>query len=348
MVYLFLFGSCVEDFIGRVRFALFYLLAGVAAGFVYIAGTPAHFSSEIPMGGASGAISACIGGFVLLLAKTEIEFKWLFILFFRIWTGEFRLPAWVVISFWFGKDLLLAVLTALTSQEGGGVAFAAHVGGFLAGLGWVALEKPRLKRLAEAEEAAEIVERAAAVRARFATQRGNAPIRVRVAEKPTIHLHVAGEQYGPYTLPQILRCRGATSRARRSLLQEGMEEWRPTEGCASRGGLNPAGRIASSKLTLLYRFAASRSSCPAATHRVVDQPHRRASGSHLLTRQGRQSTVPDTVRVPSPLRRRVVPDQSLQFPAQLRQFLGLEGSLGSLQHRDGFPKRLQQHHRAGG
>ncbi len=230
MVYLFLFGSCVEDFIGRVRFALFYLLAGVAAGFVYIAGTPAHFSSEIPMGGASGAISACIGGFVLLLAKTEIEFKWLFILFFRIWTGEFRLPAWVVISFWFGKDLLLAVLTALTSQEGGGVAFAAHVGGFLAGLGWVALEKPRLKRLAEAEEAAEIVERAAAVRARFATQRGNAPIRVRVAEKPTIHLHVAGEQYGPYTLPQIQEMFAAQQVAPDALYwQEGMEEWRPTE-----------------------------------------------------------------------------------------------------------------------
>src|ERR1043166_7944636 len=94
MVYLFLFGSCVEDFIGRARFVVFYFLCGIAACFTHIAFSPLHFVSELPLGGASGAISGCIGVFVLLLARTRIEFKWVFFLFFRIWSGEFFLPAW--------------------------------------------------------------------------------------------------------------------------------------------------------------------------------------------------------------------------------------------------------------
>src|SRR6185436_10323940 len=58
MVYLFLFGACVEDLIGRWRFLAFYLISGIVAALTYIALTPSHFESEIPMGGASGAISA--------------------------------------------------------------------------------------------------------------------------------------------------------------------------------------------------------------------------------------------------------------------------------------------------
>src|SRR5882724_4302095 len=101
MVYLYLFGACVEDLIGRVRFTVFYLLCGVAAAFAHVLVTPDHFASELPMGGASGAISGCIGGFLLLLAGTRIEFKWVVFFFFRLWSGEFMLPAWLVISFWF-------------------------------------------------------------------------------------------------------------------------------------------------------------------------------------------------------------------------------------------------------
>jgi membrane associated rhomboid family serine protease len=60
-----------------VRFTVFYLLCGVAAAFAHVLVTPDHFASEMPMGGASGAISGCIGGFLLLLAGTKIEFKWI-------------------------------------------------------------------------------------------------------------------------------------------------------------------------------------------------------------------------------------------------------------------------------
>lgn len=123
MIYLFLFGACVEDKIGRIRFTLFYLAGGVAAGLAYIALSPDHFASEIPMGGASGAISACIGAFMILMAHSKIEFKWLVFFMFRVWSGEFTLPAWVVISGWFVKDLALMILaqTLETHRRRGGV-----------------------------------------------------------------------------------------------------------------------------------------------------------------------------------------------------------------------------------
>jgi membrane associated rhomboid family serine protease len=145
MVYLFLFGACVEDILGRFRFAVFYLLCGLAGNFTYIAMIPQHFGSFMPPGGASGAISGCIGGFLLLLLRTQIEFKWICFFFFRFWDGEFFLPAWVVVSAWFLKDLVLALVSAAADKSAGGVAFAAHVGGTLCGLGLIAVEKLRLK-----------------------------------------------------------------------------------------------------------------------------------------------------------------------------------------------------------
>ena len=137
MIYLFLFGACVEDAIGWWKFLLFYLLGGLAAAFCYIAATPDHFASDIPLGGASGAVTACIAGFLILFSKLEIEFRYLVFLFFRIYSGSFAVAAWIVISFWFAKDLLLAALTMASESTGGGVAFAAHVGGFLAGLAMI-------------------------------------------------------------------------------------------------------------------------------------------------------------------------------------------------------------------
>src|SRR5690349_4737001 len=73
MLYLFLFGCCVEDMIGRWRFAMLYLIGGLAADLVYIALTPDHFASEVPMGGASGAISVCMGAYLLLRSNVDIE-----------------------------------------------------------------------------------------------------------------------------------------------------------------------------------------------------------------------------------------------------------------------------------
>lgn len=76
MIFLFLFGCCVEDMIGRLRFAVFYLVSGLLAAMAFIAMSPAHFHSLIPMGGASGAITACQGMYLLLRAGAEIEFKY--------------------------------------------------------------------------------------------------------------------------------------------------------------------------------------------------------------------------------------------------------------------------------
>ncbi len=188
MMYLFLFGSCLEDQIGRLRFTLFYLAAGLFSAFAYIMATPAGFSSDIPLGGASGAISACIGGFVLFFWKSKIEFRYLALLFFRFFSGEFFLPAWLVISFWFGSDLLGAILDASRSDPHGGTAFAAHVGGTLCGIAATALEKFRMKKK-EARDAAEEQRAAEAEQAARGT--------------PTIMIFMNNEQVGPFNRAQI-------------------------------------------------------------------------------------------------------------------------------------------------
>ena len=140
MMYLFLFGCCVEDLIGRWQFAVFYIIGGVASDFGHILASAGNFDSILPLVGASGAISACMGGFVLLLHGNKIDFKYFAFLFFRFFSGEFSLPAWLVISFWFLKDLAFAILAA-NSEGGGGVAFAAHVGGFAGGMILIGLWK---------------------------------------------------------------------------------------------------------------------------------------------------------------------------------------------------------------
>jgi membrane associated rhomboid family serine protease len=228
MVYLFLFGACVEDLIGRTRFTLFYLLSGVAAVFAHIAVSPNHFASEIPLGGASGAISGCIGAFLLLLARTKIEFKWFFFFFFRVWTGAFFLPAWVVISFWFLEDFVSMVLTAIASTEGGGVAFAAHVGGTLFGIALMSLEKLRRKHLPESpEEAEETVETAARPVARIRVRPAVAPA---VVETPTIYIFAEGSQSGPFTLGQVQQMFAHHALPTEALYwQPGMEAWRSAE-----------------------------------------------------------------------------------------------------------------------
>jgi membrane associated rhomboid family serine protease len=228
MIYLFLFGACVEDIIGRTRFTIFYLLSGVAAAFSHILVSPEHFASDIPMGGASGAISGCIGGFLLLLAKHKIEFRWFIFFFFRFWSGVFRLPAWLVISFWFSEDVLDMVLTRLAEHDGGGVAFAAHVGGTLAGMGLIAIEKIRLKRTGGLDELEEEEVQPVArplARARMAPQ----PTVVAI-ETPTIYLSWNGAHYGPYALSQIqpMFKRGEIPDAA-SYWQQGMDAWRAAD-----------------------------------------------------------------------------------------------------------------------
>jgi membrane associated rhomboid family serine protease len=199
MIFLFLFGSCVEDIIGRLRFAIFYLVGGLVAEIVYIAMLPEHFMSPHPMGGASGAISACMGMYLLLRADAEIEFKYFF-WFIYIRAGEFEIPAWVAITFWFAKDLLWAVLAMASKSGGSGVAFGAHVGGFLGGLALVAVYKWMVRpREAASAHPDFIIDPAEAL---ATATMPPSPIAT-ASETPTIFLHYLARQTGPFTLSQV-------------------------------------------------------------------------------------------------------------------------------------------------
>jgi len=234
MIFLFLFGSCVEDLIGRLRFAIFYLMAGLIAEFVYIAMSPAHFHSVSPMGGASGAISGCMGMYLLLRADAEIEFKYFLWLFVFVRAGEFIIPAWVAILFWFGRDLLFAVIGLASKSGGGGVAFGAHVGGFLGGLGllaayrWLAKPKEEMAE-AEADTSGPIINTAAMLR----TTRAVARPAVETGETPTLFLHNGQQQTGPFTLSQVqAMLRDGVIGTETSYWSEGMDNWQSVSDLA--------------------------------------------------------------------------------------------------------------------
>jgi membrane associated rhomboid family serine protease len=128
MLFLWIFGDNVEDALGHARYLLFYLVCGLAAAMAQVAVTP---HSTVPMVGASGAISGVLAAYVVLYPRSPITvlnpipILWLF------WGLFIWLPAWVVIIGWFGVQLWNAFRP---SAGGSGVAFVAHVGGFLAGL----------------------------------------------------------------------------------------------------------------------------------------------------------------------------------------------------------------------
>jgi membrane associated rhomboid family serine protease len=222
MIFLFLFGACVEDIIGRLRFALFYVVCGLVAEFVYIGMIPDHFASEMPMGGASGAISGCIGGFMLLQLRTRIEFKWFLLFFFRPYNGDFALPAWLVVSAWFLKDLAFAILAAVHHMHGGGVAVGAHVGGTVCGLALISLEKLRTKGTCSSPESLAI---RSAVGIRDQPSGASDP-----AEPQDIYLYTDGAQIGPFRLSQIRNMFALGSISEGTLYwKNGMEDWRAAE-----------------------------------------------------------------------------------------------------------------------
>jgi membrane associated rhomboid family serine protease len=217
MVYLFLFGACVEDVIGRGRFLAFYLAGGLAAALTHRVLAGASGSDGIPMGGASGAICACVGGFLLLFTKTKVEFRWLIWMFFWFRTGEFFLPAWLVIGVWFSQDLLGLILNVTSGHEGGGVAFAAHVGGTLAGLAMIGAFK-RWHRDGEPE--GETISPPVRVRIAPAATRGTPD------EIPSIYVYHDEHQTGPHTLNGIRQLAGQGQiPGHAQYWQEGMSEW---------------------------------------------------------------------------------------------------------------------------
>ena len=123
LLYLYIFGDNVEDSLGHGRYLGFYVLAGIAAAATQIV---TGINSPIPMVGASGAIAGVLGAYMVLFPRAPI----LGILFFFVLT----FPAWFVIGVWFVFQNVLPAMAALGPRGGGGVAFFAHIGGFVAGL----------------------------------------------------------------------------------------------------------------------------------------------------------------------------------------------------------------------
>jgi membrane associated rhomboid family serine protease len=133
MLYLWIFGNNVEDSMGHFRFVIFYLACGVAAVFGQVLQNPA---SEIPMIGASGAISGVLGAYLLLYPHARV----LVAIPFGLYLHTMRLPAGWVLVLWF----VLQIGSSIMQQaDGGGVAWFAHIGGFIAGMALIPLFKYR-------------------------------------------------------------------------------------------------------------------------------------------------------------------------------------------------------------
>ncbi|HEU5218966.1 MAG TPA: rhomboid family intramembrane serine protease [Gemmatimonadales bacterium] len=124
MLYLWIFGDNIEDRFGHARFLVFYLLSGLAATFAQLA---FNTHSDIPNLGASGAIAGVLGSYVLLFPKGQVR-----VLMGR---GIVPMPALLMIGLWFALQLFggIGSVTAAGEQGGGGVAYMAHIGGFVAG-----------------------------------------------------------------------------------------------------------------------------------------------------------------------------------------------------------------------
>jgi Uncharacterized membrane protein (homolog of Drosophila rhomboid) len=139
MLYLWIFGDNVEDTLGHFRFIIFYLLSGLAAALAQTAIAP---SSMIPMIGASGAVAGVLGAYLVLFPHARI----LTLLIIGFFVRLVYIPAVVVLGFWavvqfFSGFMTLGVATG--GEPGGGVAFWAHVGGFVAGIVLLFALRPR-------------------------------------------------------------------------------------------------------------------------------------------------------------------------------------------------------------
>lgn len=134
MLYLWIFGNNIEDAMGHARFIVFYGACGVAAAFAQALPDP---QSTIPMIGASGAISGVLGAYLLLFPHARV----LVAIPFGFYLHTVRLKAGWVLGLWFVMQLINS--TATTAEGEGGVAFGAHIGGFVAGMALLPLFKKR-------------------------------------------------------------------------------------------------------------------------------------------------------------------------------------------------------------
>jgi membrane associated rhomboid family serine protease len=125
MLFLWIFGDNLEDFFGHLGFLAFYLACGVAAALTQVLPAP---DSTVPMVGASGAIAGVMGGYLLLFPRARVDVLVILVIIIRM----IALPAWVMLGFWFGIQLVNSYVSF--GLDSGGVAFLAHSGGFAAGL----------------------------------------------------------------------------------------------------------------------------------------------------------------------------------------------------------------------
>jgi membrane associated rhomboid family serine protease len=130
MLFLWIFGDNIEDRLGHVKYLIFYLLCGVIASLAHVF-TTGVFASDpesllVPSLGASGAISGVLGAYILLHPKRRVT-----VILFRFLTD---VPAYVAIGIWFAFQLISGLGMLGGGSQSGGVAYAAHIGGFIAGL----------------------------------------------------------------------------------------------------------------------------------------------------------------------------------------------------------------------
>lgn len=126
MWFLWLFGNNIEDSMTRPRFLVFYLLCGVAAALAQVMADP---SSNVPMVGASGAISGVMGAYLVLFPRVRV----FTLVPLGVFITSIALPAWMMIIYWAVLQFFGGI-TSIVAQQTGGIAFWAHLGGFLAGV----------------------------------------------------------------------------------------------------------------------------------------------------------------------------------------------------------------------
>jgi membrane associated rhomboid family serine protease len=132
MLYLWIFGDNVEDRFGHIKFAVFYLLCGLVAVFAELAFAP---GSSLPGLGASGAVAGVLGAYILLFPQGRV----------RVLQGQqvIQVPALIVIGLWIVLQLFSGIGSIASTAQAGGVAYMAHIGGFVAGLGLTFLLRGR-------------------------------------------------------------------------------------------------------------------------------------------------------------------------------------------------------------
>lgn len=137
-LFLWVFGNNIEDSMGPGRFLVFYLICGLAAAATQVFIDPA---SPIPTVGASGAIAGVLGAYLVLYPTVRVNMLFYFLIFFKV----FAIPAWIVLIYWFGLQVLtgLPELNAVGPDVSGGVAVWAHIGGFVTGMALIKLFENR-------------------------------------------------------------------------------------------------------------------------------------------------------------------------------------------------------------